>query len=102
MGGFHTVAVTNTGIMAWGCNDAGQLGTGDCHDRRQPAPVAGLGQQRVAAVACGASHTLFLCRCGPLAFELHLQLCPWLIAAGGLSWRPPGLCCHSFLCQQCA
>jgi Regulator of chromosome condensation (RCC1) repeat len=79
MGGFHTVAVTGTGAMAWGCNDAGQLGTGDYHDRRQPAPAAGLEQQHVAAVACGASHTLFLCKCGLRTHSKPCSCIPGLV-----------------------
>lgn len=62
LGGFHTVAVTDAGVAAWGCNDAGQLGTGDVSDRRQPAAVPALAGRSITAVACGASHTLFLCK----------------------------------------
>lgn len=63
MGGFHTVAVTDASVAAWGCNEAGQLGTGDRSDRRQPVEVAALAGKDVAAAACGASHSIFLCRC---------------------------------------
>jgi Regulator of chromosome condensation (RCC1) repeat len=75
MGGFHTVAVADTSVFAWGCNDAGQLGTGDFADRRQPIPVAGLAQRHVTAVACGASHTLFLCKCGLSITRPRMCMC---------------------------
>lgn len=63
MGAFHTVAVTDVGAAAFGANDFGQLGTGNAADRQQPAAVAGLDGRAVISVACGAAHTLFLCRC---------------------------------------
>lgn len=77
MGGFHTMAVTDAGVAAWGCNDTGQLGTGDRADRRQPAGVAALAGKDVTAVACGASHTLFLCRCRLSSDFKRPETCVW-------------------------
>lgn len=53
----HTVLIDRDGTaFVSGCNDHGQLGLGDTHDRSAPEPVL----QDVQGYALGASHTLLL------------------------------------------
>ncbi len=61
-GGHHTVAVTDTTVCAWGANNCGQLGTRTFKDKAAPTDIKELEQAGVASVACGAHHTLFLCK----------------------------------------
>ena len=61
-GGHHTVAVTDTSVCAWGSNSCGQLGTRTFMDKAAPTDVKELEGVAVDNVACGAQHTLFLCR----------------------------------------
>ena len=61
-GAAHTVAVTDSAVYAWGCNGAGQLGTRTFADKAAPTEVRDLEGAGVVSVACGAEHTLFLCR----------------------------------------
>lgn len=61
-GGHHTVAVTDTSVCAWGSNSCGQLGTRTFMDKASPTEIKELEGVGVDSVACGAQHTLFLCR----------------------------------------
>lgn len=61
-GGHHTVAVTDTAVCAWGSNSCGQLGTRTFKDKASPTDIKELEGTGVDNVACGAQHTLFLCR----------------------------------------
>ena len=61
-GGHHTVAVTDTAVYAWGSNSCGQLGTRTFKDKASPTDIKELEGTGVDSVACGAQHTLFLCR----------------------------------------
>lgn len=61
-GGHHTVAVTDTTVCAWGANNCGQLGTRTFKDKAAPTDIKELEKAGVASVACGAHHTLFLCK----------------------------------------
>ena len=61
-GGQHTVAVTDTSVYSWGSNSSGQLGTRTFRDKKIPTEVKDLAGEGVCQVACGAEHTLFLCR----------------------------------------
>lgn len=61
-GGHHTVAVTDTTVCAWGSNSCGQLGTRTFMDKAAPTDIKELEGANVDNVACGAQHTLFLCR----------------------------------------
>ena len=61
-GGHHTVAVTDTSVCAWGANNCGQLGTRTFKDKAAPTDIKELEHVGVASVACGAHHTLFLCK----------------------------------------
>ena len=76
----HTVAVTTGGgVIVFGCNDAGQLGTGNDHD--QPTPVLLTGAElegvRIAGCAAGSSFTLLMSDTGrvfALGHNEHGQL----------------------------
>lgn len=63
-GWFHTVAVTDEEVYAWGCNAAGQLGNRTLRPASLPTEVVDLQGHGVCQVACGPTHTLFLCRDG--------------------------------------
>jgi alpha-tubulin suppressor-like RCC1 family protein len=47
-------------VFAWGYNGYGQLGLGDCLNRRAPCVVDGLWAMPVAALAAGDSHSAAL------------------------------------------
>lgn len=56
-GGFHCLALLGDGtVLAWGCNDEGQLGDGTRIDRAEPVPVEGL--TRATAISAGTSHSM--------------------------------------------
>ncbi|GIL46666.1 hypothetical protein Vafri_3601 [Volvox africanus] len=67
-GAYHSMALTVGGaLLAFGRNDHGALGTGDCVDRWIPTRVDLNGEdpedgrsRRAVQVSCGASHTLVL------------------------------------------
>ena len=60
-GGFHTCALTATGLVyCWGYNGSYQLGDGTNVARIQPVAVSGL--TNVAAIAAGGAHTCALTR----------------------------------------
>ncbi|EFJ45476.1 hypothetical protein VOLCADRAFT_82232 [Volvox carteri f. nagariensis] len=67
-GAYHSMALTVGGaLLAFGRNDHGALGTGDCVDRWTPTRVDLNGEdpedgkcRRAVQVSCGASHTLVL------------------------------------------
>lgn len=63
-GGNHTVAVTDEEVYTWGLNSHGQLGTGTFSSCGLPAEVPDLKGRGVCQVACGAEHTMFLCKDG--------------------------------------
>lgn len=56
------MAVTDTLVCAWGSNSCGQLGTRTFMDKAAPTEIKELEGVGVDSVACGAQHTLFLCR----------------------------------------
>lgn len=60
----HTVAVTDNEVYAWGENTYGQLGTRTFRSSDHPTEVESLKGQGAALVACGARHTVVLCRDG--------------------------------------
>ncbi|KAK9845284.1 hypothetical protein WJX81_002356 [Elliptochloris bilobata] len=62
----HTAACCDAGgAYAWGWNADGQLGTGDDQGRNAPTLLeAGLADEHVIKVACGARHTLALTQRG--------------------------------------
>ena len=62
-GGQHTVAVADLCVYSWGSNSSGQLGTRTFRDKEDPTEIKDLAGEGVYQVACGAEHTLFLCRC---------------------------------------
>lgn len=64
-GGDHSVAVTvGGGLLAFGCNGAGQLGLADTADRHVPTPVplnlTNDVPARAVQAVCGAAHTIAL------------------------------------------
>lgn len=62
-GSFHCAAVTDKGrVYTWGQATAGQLGHGTTPtDVNEPKIVEALRKSNVLSVACGDSHTCFLC-----------------------------------------
>ena len=57
------MAVTDTAVYSWGSNKCGQLGTRTFQDKNKPTEITDLAGKHVTQVACGAAHTVFLCRC---------------------------------------
>lgn len=92
-GGHHTVAVTDTAVCAWGSNSCGQLGTRTFKDKASPTDIKELEGTGVDNVACGAQHTLFLCRDGTVygcGSTEHGQL-PYLKFTAGAAGTEPAL-----------
>lgn len=64
-GAAHTLAVTEGGrLFGWGANDDGQLGCGDSAMRPRPEACGGGSLPAVAAIACGALHSVAVTRAG--------------------------------------
>ncbi|EFJ48336.1 hypothetical protein VOLCADRAFT_32970, partial [Volvox carteri f. nagariensis] len=64
-GGNHTLAITSSGVFAWGCNAVGQCGLGYSTAPPggfvvQPVAVPALINVPVSQVAAGSSHSLAL------------------------------------------
>ncbi len=63
-GDSHTCAVLTTqGVMCWGSNGFGQLGTGDAALRLQPVTVSGM-ETGIAMIASGGTHSCALTSIG--------------------------------------
>jgi alpha-tubulin suppressor-like RCC1 family protein len=61
----HTMCITADGkCFAFGRNDKGQLGVGDCLARNRPAEVKVFQGLQVSKAAVGKNHTLFLTSIG--------------------------------------
>ena len=57
-GDHHSLAICGAGnLFSWGSNQNGQLGLGDCKDRRTPCIVEALQGARVAKAAAGGQHS---------------------------------------------
>ena len=72
-GGYHTVALTDTGqLYAWGSNDDGQLGNGKSDSSKketEPQPVSlpeGVTSKKWTKVSAGSLHTVALTDTGKL------------------------------------
>jgi hypothetical protein len=63
-GSHHTVALTDEEVYSWGDNAGGQLGNRTFRPVSLPSEVVDLAGRGVCQVACGAQHTLFVCRSG--------------------------------------
>ncbi|GLI67883.1 hypothetical protein VaNZ11_012174, partial [Volvox africanus] len=61
-GGQHTLAITNTGVFAWGCNAFGQCGVGiNTPDKiLQPMELPDLRRASICQLAAGWAHSLAL------------------------------------------
>ena len=58
-GGKHALALLSNGtVLAWGCNNNGQLGLGSLHSQHRPKQIPAL--PLIKAIASGASHSVFL------------------------------------------
>lgn len=57
-GGCHTCSLRGVALACWGCNDDGQLGTGDRNDRPRPARIEPLSSAHTLAV--GRAHSCAL------------------------------------------
>jgi alpha-tubulin suppressor-like RCC1 family protein len=72
--GYSLALLSNGTVMAWGANDAGELGNGTNTDSDVPVPVCAVGTEgpcpagpylsEVAAVSAGQTHSLALLRNG--------------------------------------
>lgn len=61
-GGFHSAAVDALGcVYVWGGGEHGALGLGSPMNQLVPVRVPALTEHSVTQVACGWSHTVFLC-----------------------------------------
>jgi alpha-tubulin suppressor-like RCC1 family protein len=61
----HALFLLHTGrVYAWGNGGNGRLGLGDVQDRAEACPVVLLQHEVVAAVQCGASHSMALTAAG--------------------------------------
>lgn len=57
----HLVVLTRSGsVYAWGSNEMGQLGQGDCMQRSTPHRLEALEGKRVTSVACGKDFVIAL------------------------------------------
>eukprot|EP00111_Clytia_hemisphaerica_P002896 TCONS_00008205-protein len=58
---YHTLAISEDyKVYSWGYNNKGQLGHGDCRNRRNPTLVESLSGYKVVDVATGRMHSLVL------------------------------------------
>ncbi len=61
---YHTLALTSTGLWAWGLNNDGQLGTGDMQSTDAPVHVVflfrGSGPGTITGIFAGCFHTIAL------------------------------------------
>jgi alpha-tubulin suppressor-like RCC1 family protein len=64
-GADHALALTGAGqVLAWGANDAGQLGNGRTADRHRPVQASLPAGTRVTAISAGCQHSLALTASG--------------------------------------
>jgi len=63
-GWLHTVATTDEEVFSWGDNSYGQLGLRSFRGASHPEEVSEMTGKGVCQVACGARHTVLLCRDG--------------------------------------
>ena len=57
-GSFHSLAIRNGGVYAWGQNGHGELGDGTTYGLIAPEALSGTLSKGVTAIACGDSHSL--------------------------------------------
>ena len=67
-GYYHTMAVCNDGVYAWGENGCGQLGTGNTHDEPSPVKLDFFDGKEVYKIVCGYDHTMAICNDGIYAW----------------------------------
>ena len=61
VGGTVSTALDDSGLLwAWGSNELGELGVGDCEPRLKPFPILSLKDKQVSSVACGDAFVLCL------------------------------------------
>jgi len=61
----HALFLLHTGrVYSWGNGGNGRLGLGDLQDRTEACPVVLLQHETIAAVQCGASHSMALTTAG--------------------------------------
>eukprot|EP00667_Euglena_gracilis_P020327 EG_transcript_21991 len=53
VGGYHTLVLCTDALYGFGCNEVGQLGVGDCLNRKTPTPVTALDAHVVRSVTAG-------------------------------------------------
>ena len=70
-GAYHSLAVRNGGVYAWGFNYYGQLGTGTTTNSTTPVALAGNLSSGVTAIAGGAYHSLAVRNGGVYAWGLN-------------------------------
>ena len=67
-GGWHTIAVCNDGVYAWGENESGQLGNGDTENSFTPTKLDFFNLKDVLGISSGESHTVAVCSDGVYAW----------------------------------
>ena len=63
-GGEHSLAITSAGVLAWGLNASGQLGTGNDENADTAVPVQIPAGTVITEIAAGDSHSLALTSTG--------------------------------------
>ena len=76
-GGWHSIAVCNDGVYAWGMNVTGQLGNGNNEDSLTPTKLDFFDGKDVLSISSGESHTIAVCNDGVYAWgkNEYGQLC---------------------------
>jgi alpha-tubulin suppressor-like RCC1 family protein len=73
-GSYHSLALTNNEVYAWGKNSSGQIGNGNNENQLEPIKVSGFKGEKIISISCGAKHSLALTENGKV-FSWGLNDC---------------------------
>jgi alpha-tubulin suppressor-like RCC1 family protein len=59
-GSYHSLALTNGEVYAWGQNGSGQIGNDNNKDQLIPFKINSFGEEKIEAISCGSKHSLAL------------------------------------------